>query len=91
MALVNAICTSCNKTVEVDNSKEAWVCPHCSTPFIVEKAVKKYKSQHKEVARKVMAVKKNSNDFEIKDGVLTAYKGKADEVTVPGEDRKSVV
>ena len=45
MALVNAICTSCSKTVEVDSTKDAWVCPHCSTPFIVDKAIRKYRSE----------------------------------------------
>ena len=52
MALVNAICTNCSKTVEVDNSKDAWVCPHCSTPFIVDKAVRRYKTQHKDIAKR---------------------------------------
>ncbi|MBQ6035262.1 MAG: hypothetical protein IJL33_07170 [Ruminococcus sp.] len=85
MATVNAICTSCGKTVEVDNQKDAWVCPHCSTPFVVIKAINRYKSEHKNVAKKVKAVKKHSADFEVKDGVLIAYKGSAEEVAAPAE------
>jgi DNA-directed RNA polymerase subunit RPC12/RpoP len=88
MANVNAICTSCNKTVEVDNTKDAWVCPYCSTPFIVSKAINKYKSQHKDIARKVKAVKKHSTDFVVTDGVLTEYKGNSENVTIPGEVHK---
>lgn len=88
MTLVNAICTSCNKTVEVDSTKDAWVCPHCSTPFVVDKAIRKYRSQHRDVAKKVKAVKKNSTDFEVSEGVLTAYKGSSEEVTIPGNVHK---
>ena len=88
MALTNAMCTNCGKTVEVDKNKDAWVCPHCSTPFIVSKAINNYKSHHREVAKKVKAVRKQSSDFEVQDGVLTAYKGSSEDVTIPAEVRK---
>ena len=42
MSLVKAQCTNCGGTLEVDNSKEAAVCPYCNTPYIVEKAINYY-------------------------------------------------
>ncbi|MCR5151513.1 MAG: hypothetical protein K6B52_09880 [Clostridiales bacterium] len=42
MPLVKAQCTNCGGTLEVDNSKEAAVCPFCNTPYIVEKAINNY-------------------------------------------------
>ncbi|MBE7074941.1 MAG: hypothetical protein E7376_03080 [Clostridiales bacterium] len=42
MALVPAKCTQCGASVEVDNEKEAAICSHCGTAFIVEKAINNY-------------------------------------------------
>lgn len=42
MPLVPAKCTQCGSNVEVDDSKEAAICSHCGTPFIVEKAITNY-------------------------------------------------
>ena len=42
MPFVKAICTNCSGILEVDNSREAAVCPFCGTPYIVEKAVQQY-------------------------------------------------
>ena len=42
MPLVKAQCTNCGGTLEVDNSKEAAICPFCNTPYIVEKAINNY-------------------------------------------------
>lgn len=39
MALVEAKCTNCGAKLEVDNTKEAAICPSCNSPFIVEKAI----------------------------------------------------
>ena len=39
MALVEAKCTNCGTKLEVDNTKEAAICPVCNSAFIVEKAV----------------------------------------------------
>lgn len=39
MPLVKAQCTNCNAPLEVDDNKEAAICPHCGTPYIVEKAI----------------------------------------------------
>ena len=42
MGLVAAKCTQCGANIEVDDSKEAGICPHCNTAFIVEKAINLY-------------------------------------------------
>lgn len=46
MALVPAKCTNCGGTLEVDNTKEAAVCPHCGSAFIVEKAINYYNTTY---------------------------------------------
>ena len=38
--MVPAICTQCGGKIEVDNSKDAAICPYCGTAFVVEKAIK---------------------------------------------------
>ncbi len=42
MPLVQAKCVNCGAIVEVDSSKEAAICKHCGTPYIVEKAINYY-------------------------------------------------
>ena len=42
MPFVKAICSNCAGILEVDNSREAAICPFCGTPYIVEKAVQQY-------------------------------------------------
>lgn len=42
MSLVPAKCTQCGASIEVDNEKEAAICAHCGTAFIVEKAINNY-------------------------------------------------
>ena len=37
MPFVQGNCPNCGGTLAVDNEKDAWVCPYCNTPFIVEK------------------------------------------------------
>ncbi|MBR0401992.1 MAG: hypothetical protein IJH73_05720 [Lachnospiraceae bacterium] len=39
MELVPAKCTECGAILQVDPSKDAWICDHCGTPFIVEKGI----------------------------------------------------
>lgn len=46
MPLVPAICTQCGSPIEVDNAKEAGICPHCGTAFITEKVVNNYVTNH---------------------------------------------
>ena len=42
MSLIKAQCTNCNAVLDVDNSNDAAICPHCGTPYIVEKAINNY-------------------------------------------------
>nr|MCR4594117.1 hypothetical protein [Clostridiales bacterium] len=42
MSLVQAKCTNCGANLEVDNTKDAAICPACNTPYIVEKAINNY-------------------------------------------------
>lgn len=46
LKIVPAICTQCGAKLEVDNSKDAAICPYCNTPFIVEKAINKYNTEY---------------------------------------------
>ena len=46
MPLVPAICTQCGAPIEVDNAKEAGICPRCGTAFITEKVINNYITQH---------------------------------------------
>ena len=39
MALTAAICTQCGAQIQVDESKEAGICPNCGTAFITEKVI----------------------------------------------------
>lgn len=39
MPLVKAQCPNCMGNLDVDNTKDAAICPFCGTPFIVEKAI----------------------------------------------------
>lgn len=41
--LVAANCTNCGAALKVDPNQEAAICPFCSTPYIVEKAIQNYK------------------------------------------------
>ena len=42
MSLVAAKCTQCGADIKVDNEKDAGICEHCGTAFIVEKAINNY-------------------------------------------------
>lgn len=39
MALTAAICTQCGAQIQVDETKEAGICPSCGTAFITEKVI----------------------------------------------------
>ena len=43
MALIKAQCTNCGGVLDVDETKEAAICPFCNTPYVVEKAINLYK------------------------------------------------
>lgn len=40
--IVPAICTQCGARIDVDPSRDAAICPHCETAFVVEKAVNNF-------------------------------------------------
>ncbi len=42
MPLVPAKCTNCGDTINVDDQKDAAICPSCGAAFIVEKAITNY-------------------------------------------------
>ena len=42
MPLVNAKCTNCGGVLQVDDSKEAAICPFCESAYVVEKAINNY-------------------------------------------------
>ncbi len=44
--IVPAICTQCSAQIEVDPSRDAAICPHCGTAFIVEKVIKSFVVQN---------------------------------------------
>ena len=83
MPFVQALCSKCDKIVEVDNTEEAWVCPYCSRPFVVEKGIDRFNNQQDAVMSKVKAVEKDSADFEIDGDKLIRYNGYASEVAIP--------
>ena len=43
MPLVQAKCTNCGGILQVENDKEAAICPFCQTPYVVEKAINNYR------------------------------------------------
>ena len=46
MALTAAICTQCGAQIQVDESKEAGICPNCGTAFITEKVIHQFVTQN---------------------------------------------
>ena len=46
MALTAAICTQCGAQIQVDESKEAGICPSCGTAFITEKVIHQFVTQN---------------------------------------------
>lgn len=42
MPFVKAQCMNCGASLEVDNSKDAAICPACGTPYVVEKAIQQF-------------------------------------------------
>ena len=41
-----AICTQCGAPIQVDENKDAGICPNCGTAFVTEKVINNYISQH---------------------------------------------
>ena len=83
MPLAQAKCTNCGANLEVDNTKDAAVCPYCGTPYVVEKAINNYNTVNNISANVVNVYGGNSADFEICAGVLERYNGSSTNVVIP--------
>ena len=87
MPLVNAKCTNCGATLEVDSAKDAAICPYCGSAYIVEKAINNYNITNNTTnninADVVNVYGGDGADFVIRGGVLEKYKGAATEVVIP--------
>ena len=83
MPLVNAKCTNCGGTLQVDAAKEAAVCPFCGSAFIVEKAIQNYNIVNNIQANVVNIYGAQQKDYVIKGGVLTKYKGESVNAVLP--------
>lgn len=83
MPLVQAKCTNCGANLEIDNTKDAAICPYCGTAFVVEKAINNYNTTNQIHAGTVNIYGGNSADFVIRGGVLEKYNGAATKVVIP--------
>ncbi len=83
MPFVQGNCTNCGGTLAVDNEKEAWVCPYCNTPFIVEKAINNFNVTNNINANVVNIYGGPEKEFEIAGGNLKKYKGESTDVVIP--------
>ena len=84
MPLVHAKCTNCGGSLSVDSEKDAAVCTHCQSPFIVEKAINNYNVANAQISAQVVHVyNSNLSDFVIRGGVLEEYNGTSREVVIP--------
>jgi len=46
MPMIAAKCTQCNAILQVNSSKDAAICDHCGTAFIIEKAINFLQNYH---------------------------------------------
>ena len=83
MPLVNAQCTNCGGFLEVESTKDAAICPHCGTPYIVEKAINNYSINNTNIIQNATISMKESAD-ELWNKALRLYefgeKEKADDI-----------
>lgn len=82
MALVPAKCTNCGAALQVDNAKDAAICQHCGSAFIVEKAINHY-HVHNTITADTVNVYTAAADFVIRAGVLEKYNGAETDVVIP--------
>ena len=81
--MVQAKCTNCGANLQVDNSKDAAICPYCGSAYIVEKAINNYNVTNNIRANVVNVYGGNSADFVIRAGTLEEYTGAATDVVIP--------
>ncbi len=65
MPLVAAKCTQCGQNLQIDDTKDAAVCPYCETPFVTEKAINNYKVEIGNVVVEGMSIETKLNNAEI--------------------------
>lgn len=82
MSLVLAKCTQCGSVLQVDGMREAAICQHCGSAFVVEKAVHNYSIQN-HITAETVNVYGIQQDFVIRAGVLEKYQGASADVVVP--------
>lgn len=76
MADFKCKCTNCSSILDVDEEKDAFICPVCGEPFVVEKARQKYIDEE-------MTEDEDTNGFVIHGGVLISYSGEDSEIVIP--------
>lgn len=92
MGIVNSKCYYCNKPVQVEEEKDAWICPECGEPFIVEKSIRlsrKSRSPKRVVVASVKAVKKDSVPVisEQTDEIKELEKAPSEAVEIPAAEK----
>ncbi|MBR0157700.1 MAG: leucine-rich repeat domain-containing protein [Clostridia bacterium] len=87
MTLVPAKCTNCGAILNVDNSREAFICRYCGSPFIIEKAISNYNTTNiitNNIHAEVVNLYEDAFDsFEVIGGRLVKYRGESRNVSIP--------
>ena len=83
MPLVQAKCTNCGANLEVENTKDAAICPYCGSAYVVEKAINNYSTTNNISGSIVNIYGGTSSDFQIRGGVLEKYNGPETNVVIP--------
>ena len=85
MAMVAAKCTECGAAIEVDQSKEAGICPFCKTAFITEKVINNYVTNN---VTNIGKVNIGTLNVQQRDVVSDVYFHEVDKVLYKFEDQK---
>lgn len=91
MKFVDAKCPNCGAVLKVDDSKEAAICEHCGSAFIVEKAIQQFNITNvtnNNINAQTVNVYTKGSDFTIIAGTLTKYCGESSIVKVPNNVSK---
>lgn len=70
MALMEAKCTNCGGKLQIDNKKEAAVCPYCGSTFIVEKGIQLYNQSCNVYGEKLAYIKKNRSKKQLRNYII---------------------
>lgn len=75
MPIVQAKCTNCGGILQINNEKDAAICPYCQTPYIVEKAISNYQVSIKDSAVNIYTTGLSYDDkYESANSFLTVHK-----------------